>query len=65
MVKWKGYDEQNWEPAINVDGLKATDDFHAEQPGKPGSYASWVLSIRKGRATIMVVSSQDQGRSDD
>ena len=37
LVKWKGYDEQSWKPATNVDGLKAIDDFHAKQPGKPGS----------------------------
>ena len=36
-VKWKGYDEKSWEPAVNVDGLQAIDVFHAEQPGKPGS----------------------------
>ena len=40
LVKWKGYDERSWEPATNVDGLKAIDDFHQEQPGKPGSEAS-------------------------
>ena len=37
LVKWKGYDEQSWEPAANVHGLKAIDDFHPKQPGKPGS----------------------------
>ena len=37
LVKWKGYDERSWEPAANKDGLKAIDEFYAEQPGKPGS----------------------------
>ena len=30
LVKWKGYDERSWEPAINVDGLQAIDVFQAE-----------------------------------
>jgi hypothetical protein len=34
LVKWKGYDEMSWEPAVNVDGLKAIDEFHTQQPGK-------------------------------
>jgi hypothetical protein len=37
LVKWKGYDEMSWEPAVNADGLKAIDEFHTQQPGKPGS----------------------------
>jgi hypothetical protein len=37
LVKWKGYDEMSWKPAVNVDGLKAIDEFHTQQPGKPGS----------------------------
>jgi hypothetical protein len=37
LVKWKGYDEMSWEPAVNVDGLKAIDEFHTQQPGTPGS----------------------------
>jgi hypothetical protein len=37
LVKWKGYDEMSWEPAVNVDGLKAIDEFHTQQPSKPGS----------------------------
>jgi hypothetical protein len=36
LVKWRGYDERCWEPAANVDGLKAIDDFHMEKPGKSG-----------------------------
>jgi hypothetical protein len=36
-VKWKGYDEMSWEPAANVDGLEAIDEFHTQQPDKPGS----------------------------
>jgi hypothetical protein len=27
----------SWEPAANVDGLKAIDEFHTQQPNKPGS----------------------------
>jgi hypothetical protein len=65
LVKWKGYDEMNWEPAVNVDRLKAIDEFHKPQPGKPGSKASWVLSIRKGEATATVVSSEDRGKNQD
>jgi hypothetical protein len=37
LVKWQGYNECSWEPATNVDGLKAINDFHTEQPGKPDS----------------------------
>ena len=37
LVKWRGYDEQYWEPAANVDGLKAINDFYTEQPDKPES----------------------------
>jgi hypothetical protein len=37
LVKCKGYDKMNWEPAVNVDGLKSIDEFHTQQPGKPGS----------------------------
>jgi glycosylphosphatidylinositol phospholipase D len=37
LVKWRGYDERSWEPATKVDGPKAIDNFHAEQPGQPGS----------------------------
>jgi hypothetical protein len=55
----------SWEPAVNVDGLKAIDEFHTQQPGKPGSYASWVLSIREGEVTVTVVSSQDRRKSED
>ena len=35
LVKWKGYDEMSWEPAVNVDGLKAINEFHTQQPGEP------------------------------
>jgi hypothetical protein len=35
LVKWKGYDEKSWEPAVNVDRLQVIDIFRAEQPGKP------------------------------
>jgi hypothetical protein len=37
LVKWKGYNEMSWEPAVNMDGLKAIDEFHTQQPGKPRS----------------------------
>jgi hypothetical protein len=37
LVKCKGYDETSWEPAVNVDGLKAINEFHTQQPGKPRS----------------------------
>jgi hypothetical protein len=37
LVKWKGYNETSWEPAANVDGIKAIDKFHTQQPGKPRS----------------------------
>jgi hypothetical protein len=39
-VKWRGYNKCNWEPPANVDGLKAINDFHTEQPGKPGSWTT-------------------------
>jgi hypothetical protein len=65
LVKWTGYDEMSWEPAVNVDGLKAIDEFHIQQHGNPGSSASWVLIIRKGEATVMGVSSEDQRKSED
>jgi hypothetical protein len=39
LVKWKDYDEMSWEPATNVGGLNAIDKLHAQQPGKPGSWA--------------------------
>jgi hypothetical protein len=65
LVKWKGNDEMSWEPAVNVNGLKVIDEFHTQQPGKPGSYALWVLSIRKGGATVTVVSSEDRRKSED
>jgi hypothetical protein len=48
-----------------VDGLQGIDIFHIEQPGKPGSWALWVLSIEKGGATVTVVSNKDQRKSDD
>jgi hypothetical protein len=37
LVKWRDDDERSWEPAMNVDRLKAIHEFHADQPGKPGS----------------------------
>jgi hypothetical protein len=65
LVKWKGYDEISWEPATNMDGLKAINEFHAQQPGKPRQWASWVLSIAKGGANVTVVLSEDRGKSAD
>jgi hypothetical protein len=35
LVKWNGYAETSWVPATTVDGLKAMDKFHSQQPGKP------------------------------
>jgi hypothetical protein len=37
LLKWRGYNERSREPAANLDRLKAINDFHTEQPGKPGS----------------------------
>jgi hypothetical protein len=37
LMKWRGYDERSSEPAANVDELKAIDDFHTQQRGKPWS----------------------------
>jgi hypothetical protein len=37
LVKWIGYDEMSWEPAVIVDGLMAIDEFHTQQPEKPRS----------------------------
>jgi hypothetical protein len=30
LVKWKDYDERNWEPAANMHRLQAIDIFHKE-----------------------------------
>jgi hypothetical protein len=35
-IKWVGYNESNWEPAENVNKLKAVDQFHQRYPDKPG-----------------------------
>jgi hypothetical protein len=40
LVKWRGYDKQSWEPATNVDGLQAIDEFHEPYPRRPGSRVS-------------------------
>lgn len=40
LVKWNGYNERSWEPAVNVDGLQALDVLHTEQPARPGSTTS-------------------------
>ena len=36
LVKWVGYEQADWEPATNVNKLKAVDDFHTRYPDKPG-----------------------------
>lgn len=36
LVKWTGYDQPDWEPATNVNKLKAIEDFHIRYPQKPG-----------------------------
>jgi hypothetical protein len=36
LVPWTGYDQMTWEPAKDVDGLQALDDFHERHPPKPG-----------------------------
>ena len=37
LIRWTGYDQVTWEPAIDVDGLQALDAFHKKYPQKPGS----------------------------
>jgi hypothetical protein len=36
LIKWRGWDDLTWEQATKVNKLKAIDDFHAQQPNKPG-----------------------------
>src|SRR5215212_706513 len=36
LVKWTGYDEPDWRPARDVNGLAAIDVFHRQYPDKPG-----------------------------
>jgi hypothetical protein len=54
LVKWKGYNECSWEPAINVDGLKAIHDVHKEQPGKPRSITSYVFGLEEGELLLQL-----------
>jgi hypothetical protein len=37
LVKWKGNNDMSFEPAVNMDALKAIDKFHTQQSGKPGT----------------------------
>jgi transposase InsO family protein len=48
LVKWTGYDQPNWEPAEDVDGLQAVDRFHALYPGKPGPLGPPILAGARG-----------------
>jgi hypothetical protein len=36
LVRWTGFDDPTWEPAIAVDGLHAVEIFHQRYPDKPG-----------------------------
>ena len=36
LVKWTGYNEQNWEPAENLEQAEAVDIFDQRYPTKPG-----------------------------
>lgn len=36
LVKWKGYPDVTWEPAEDINGLAAIDQFHETYPEKPG-----------------------------
>ena len=36
LVKWVGYNNTTWEPAMNVNKLQAVDRFHERYPDKPG-----------------------------
>jgi hypothetical protein len=36
LIKWQGWDILTWEYVIEVNKLKAIDDFHAQYPNKPG-----------------------------
>ena len=36
LIRWKGYDEDTWEPADSVNGLEQVDRFHERYPNKPG-----------------------------
>ena len=35
LIKWTGYDRPDWEPAKQVNGLAAIDEFHRRYPDKP------------------------------
>jgi hypothetical protein len=35
LIKWQGYNILTWEYAIEVNKLKAIDDFHTQHPNKP------------------------------
>ena len=36
LVKWTGFPDPTWEPAENVDELRAVDEYHQRHPVKPG-----------------------------
>jgi hypothetical protein len=36
LIRWTGYDQMTWEPAKDVDRLRAVDVFHEEDPRQPG-----------------------------
>ena len=36
LVKWTGYDDSTWEPAVSIKELHAIDLFHQRYPNKPG-----------------------------
>jgi hypothetical protein len=36
LIKWTGREDPSWEPAENVNELRAIDVFHQHYPGKPG-----------------------------
>jgi hypothetical protein len=36
LIKWEGFDQPDWTPARDVNGLAAIDIFHNDNPHKPG-----------------------------
>jgi hypothetical protein len=47
LVKWKGYNKQSCEPANNVGGIKAIEEYHEHYPGKLGSDVSLAFTQRR------------------
>jgi hypothetical protein len=35
LIEWKGYDDQCWESAEDVNGLAIIERFHMDYPDKP------------------------------